>query len=121
MEHERKTIYILDITTVLFVTVFFIVFYITIKVENLNIMTNAQMVYSLLESIIFLVPVGTLIWKAAKQSATLSEHEKRITTIETDIKETQKQTNEDIKEIKEQITDVRVTIGRLCALLEGKK
>lgn len=82
-------------------------------------MEKSQMVYSLLESIIFLIPVGLLIWKAAKQASTLEEHEKRLQTIETDIKESQKQTNTDIKEIKEQITDVRMTITKLCTLLEG--
>jgi len=82
-------------------------------------MTNAQMLYSLLEIIVFLIPVGLLIWKAAKQSSKLDEHEKRLSTVELDIKERQIQTNNDIKEIKDQITDIRLGLTKLFTLLEG--
>lgn len=45
-------------------------------------MDKANILYFIIELIAFLLPAGGLLWKAAKQSARIDEHEKRLNHLE---------------------------------------
>lgn len=48
-------------------------------------MDKASYVYMLVEAVVFLVPVGTLVWRMAKLSAKVERHEDEINDIKTSV------------------------------------
>lgn len=48
-------------------------------------MDKANYIYMLIEAVVFLVPVGTLVWRMAKLSAKVERHEDEINDIKTSV------------------------------------
>jgi len=69
-------------------------------------MNNATLLYQLITVIGLLIPIGTLIWKAAKQSGKIEELEKRVSHLEKDYKA-------DIDEIKESINKLENSLIKI--------
>ena len=64
-------------------------------------MSNSAFLYQLITIIVFLIPVGALVWKAAKHASKIDEHEKRLAKLE----ETYQS---DISEIKQSINQLNI-------------
>lgn len=66
-------------------------------------MEKTQILYLLVEVIIFCIPVATLIWKAGKQSRMIDEHSLRIEKLE-------RLTGEDLTSMRGDIIEIKTSV-----------
>lgn len=62
--------------------------------------------FSIISCVTMLIPVLTLIWNAAKLSAKVDEHEKRIISLETSYQK-------DINDIKNALANINISLAEL--------
>ena len=67
-------------------------------------MKQSELLYQVIQIIVFLLPVCGLIWKAATQSAKIKEIESKVNQLEI-------KSNSDIAEIKSAINNINVTMA----------
>lgn len=80
--------------------------------------SKPYMLYMLLELIVFLVPIGGLIWKAAKQAGKIDDMEKGFSELKKRVEENEKQSQRDISEIKSSITAINVSNAEILTSLK---
>lgn len=63
-------------------------------------------IFSLISCVTMLIPVLTLIWNAAKLSAKVEEHDKRIATLESSYQR-------DITDVKNTLSNINISLAEL--------
>lgn len=81
-------------------------------------MDKAQILYSLIELFIFCVPVGGLIWKAAKQAGRLEELEKDLNGLGKKVEGISEHSREEIKEISNKLNNLSNDMRGIATALE---
>ena len=76
-------------------------------------MSNAEILYRIIESIVFLIPVLVLIWKAAKESAKINEHEKRLSTLEVKINDIDEKTELAMGNLMNILNEIKIVVGKI--------
>lgn len=80
-------------------------------------MDKANLLYRIIEIIIFLIPIGSLVWKAAKQSTRIDEMKKQIEILEARVTTNEKETTKNISEIKDSINKINVSNAEILTSL----
>lgn len=81
-------------------------------------MDNADLLYKLLQTIVFLLPICGLIWKAAKQSGRIEEMEKDLNELSAKVTKIEDQNNADIIEIKNSINSLNIAFTKIDTALQ---
>lgn len=91
-------------------------------------MEKAQMLYNLIELVIFFVPVGSLIWRAARTSARLDDLEHDLNGIGQKSREMEKRIEtisenyfNSINELKIAIANINISLEYIKKSLEDAK
>ena len=81
-------------------------------------MDKGMLFYNLLEVLVFFIPVGGLIWKAAKQSGRLEELEKDLNGLGKKVEGISETNKHAIDEIGKNITSLTISISNITTSLE---
>lgn len=81
-------------------------------------MTNANLLYNLFQTVIFILPIAGLIWKAARQAGRIEEMEKDLTELTSKISKIEDQNNADILEIKNSINSLNIAFTKIDTALQ---
>jgi len=81
-------------------------------------MDKGMLFYTLIEIFIFLMPVGGLIWKAAKQAGRLEELEKDLNGLGKKVEGISETNKHAIDEISKNITSLTISISNITTSLE---
>lgn len=81
-------------------------------------MDKGMLFYNLLEVLVFFIPVGGLIWKAAKQSGRLEELEKDLNGLGKKVEGISETNKNAIDEIGKNITSLTISISKITTSLE---
>lgn len=81
-------------------------------------MDKAMIFYNLIEVLVFLLPVGALVWKAAKQSGRIEELEKDLDRLGRKVEDITKTNRQAIEEISKNITALTISISSITTSLE---
>lgn len=76
-------------------------------------MKNANLLYNLFQTVIFILPIAGLIWKAARQAGRIEEMEKDLTELTAKISKIEDQNNADILEIKNSINSLNIAFTKI--------
>lgn len=78
-------------------------------------------IIAVIEAVIFLIPLGTLIWKAAKLSARVEHSERRIDKL-TEVVRNQDNSNTAIlADIQKSLNTIKISIAKLETKLEDRE
>ena len=81
-------------------------------------MDNMQLLYNLIELVVFFLPVGGLIWKAAKQAGRIEELEKDMDGLGRKVSEIGESNKRAIDEINRNLTSLSVSMSSINTSLE---
>lgn len=81
-------------------------------------MDKEMLLYNLLELLVFFLPVGGLVWKAAKQSGRLEELEKDLNGLGKKVEGMSETNKQAIGEISKNITNLTISISNITTSLE---
>jgi len=81
-------------------------------------MDKTQLLYNLCEVVIFFLPVGGLIWKAAKQAGRIEELEKDLNGLGKKVEGISASNQAAIDEISKNITSLTIAISNINTSLE---
>ena len=81
-------------------------------------MDKTQLFYNLCEVVIFFLPVGGLIWKAAKQAGRIEELEKDLNGLGKKVEGISASNKAAIDEISKNITSLTIAISNINTSLE---
>lgn len=81
-------------------------------------MDKTQLLYNLCEVVIFFLPVGGLIWKAAKQAGRIEELEKDLNGLGKKVEGISASNKAAIDEISKNITSLTIAISNINTSLE---
>ena len=81
-------------------------------------MNNANLLYNLFQTVIFILPIAGLIWKAARQAGRIEEMEKDLTELTAKISKIEDQNNADILEIKNSINSLNIAFTKIDTALQ---
>lgn len=71
-----------------------------------------------IQTVIYLLPVATLIWKAAQTNADLKQMRKDLDELETKNIGSRKEVDTTIKDISSLLNDIRVAVARIETTME---
>lgn len=77
-----------------------------------------QLLYNLIELVVFFLPVGGLIWKAAKQAGRIEELEKDMDGLGRKVSEISESNKRAIDEINRNLTSLSVSMSSINTSLE---
>lgn len=81
-------------------------------------MKNANLLYNLFQTVIFILPIAGLIWKAARQAGRIEEMEKDLTELTAKMAKIEDQNNADILEIKNSINSLNISFTKIDTALQ---
>ena len=81
-------------------------------------MNNANLLYNLFQTVIFILPIAGLIWKAARQAGRIEEMEKDLTELTAKMAKIEDQNNADILEIKNSINSLNISFTKIDTALQ---
>lgn len=79
---------------------------------------DKTMIYNLCETIIFFLPLGALIWKAAKQTGKIDELEKDLNGLGKKVEGISTANRQAIEEISKNITTLTISISNITTSIE---
>lgn len=82
---------------------------------------QAYIIYMIAEAVVFLIPLGTLIWKMAKLAAKVEQNEHRIDTLTDIVRKQDHSTEELMTEIKADLQSIKISIAKLETQNEDKE
>ena len=77
---------------------------------------KATVIYGVIETILFLIPLGTLIWKAATLANRVSKNEEDIKEMKTLVEKQNEAILEALKQLNSSIQDIRTEVEVIKAL-----
>lgn len=78
---------------------------------------KALFLWRLVEVVLFVLPIGALIWKAAKQAAQMENMKKQISALENKVLQNEAQAAKDIAEIKSCINEININNATILTTL----
>lgn len=81
-------------------------------------MENADLLYKLIQTVLFILPLAGLIWKAARQAGRIEEMERDLTEITAKMAKIEDQNNADILEIKKAINSLNIAFTKIDTALQ---
>ena len=84
-------------------------------------MTDANLLYQLVSIIVLLIPIGGLIWKAAKQSGKIETLETRVSALEATYKTDVDEIKEAISTLKENLVRIETSLSYIEKALKEEK
>lgn len=84
----------------------------------MNELNKPYMLYMLIELIVFVIPIGALIWKAAKQSGKIDGMGEKLKKLEARVEKNETQSAKDISEIKASMEKINVNNTQILTSLE---
>lgn len=83
-------------------------------------MENAYVI-AIIEAIVFLLPLGTLIWKAAKLASRVENAEHRIDKLTEVVRNQDSATDAILADIQESLNTIKISIVKLETKLEDRE
>lgn len=77
----------------------------------------ANSVYNIVQTIVFLIPVAALIWKASAINSKVDDNEKRILKLET----SEKEFRSVVSDIKESLKGIEIALARIDEKIKNKE
>ena len=81
-------------------------------------MENADLMYKLIQTVLFILPLAGLIWKAARQAGRIEEMERGLNELTAKMAKIEDQNNEDILEIKNSINSLNIAFIKIDTALQ---
>lgn len=81
-------------------------------------MENADLLYKLIQTVLFILPLAGLIWKAARQAGRIEEMERDLTGLTAKMAKIEDQNNADILEIKNSINSLNIAFIKFDTALQ---
>lgn len=75
----------------------------------------------IIQSIVFLIPVATLVWKAARQSAQIESNKNKIIELEKKIANFDKTVDVQLAQIQAGLNEIKISIVKLETRLDYEK
>lgn len=83
-----------------------------------NKMENADLLYKLIQTVLFILPLAGLIWKAARQAGRIEEMERGLTELTAKMAKIENQNKADILEIKNSINSLNIAFIKIDTALQ---
>ena len=74
----------------------------------------------LIQTIVYLLPIGTLVWRFAKLAARIDVLEQEVKRIDVAGKEEQKATDKDIEILTGMLNEIKIAVTRIETKLENR-
>ena len=81
-------------------------------------MENADLLYKLIQTVLFILPLAGLIWKAARQAGRIEEMERDLNELTAKMAKIEDQNNADILEIKNSINSLNIAFIKIDTALQ---
>lgn len=81
-------------------------------------MENADLLYKLIQTVLFILPLAGLIWKAARQAGRIEEMERDLTELTAKMAKIEDHNKADILEIKNSINSLNIAFIKIDTALQ---
>lgn len=87
-------------------------------VDSIGEITKPYFLYMVLEAIVFILPIGALIWKAAKQSGAIEDMKEDFQELKKRVEKNEEQSAKDMLEIKSSMENIKVNNAEILTSLK---
>lgn len=81
-------------------------------------MEKQNFLYAVLQTVVFLIPVATLVWKAARQSAQIEMNCAAIKELERKLSQTDNTVDVQLAQIQTRLNEIKVSLAKLETRLD---